>query len=55
MNNVEPKSHEHCFHPYRGVLHMVVPDGHVVRKCCKCPKMETVHRGHSWCPHPEAS
>lgn len=49
MHNCErtTQKHEHCFHAYRGVLHMVVPDGHVVLKCCKCPEMKTEHREHA--------
>lgn len=33
--------HEHCYHLYTGPLYMSVPDGHVVLKCCKCPKLKT--------------
>ena len=37
---------EHCFHPYCGVIHMVIPDGHVLVKCCQCEHMETRHAAH---------
>lgn len=40
------ENHEHCYHTYRGVLHMVVPDGHVVQKCCSCSSMRTIHADH---------
>lgn len=38
--------HKHCYHPFGGVLSMVIPDGHVVQKCCKCPNTRTVHASH---------
>lgn len=34
------------WHLYTGVIHMVVPAGHVVQHCCKCDAMRTVHRAH---------
>lgn len=37
---------DHCFHPFRGPLLMVVQDGHVVVKCCKCPETKTEHADH---------
>jgi hypothetical protein len=43
---VGPAPHWHCMRPYEGVLHMVVPNGHVVVKCCECPHMETRHMAH---------
>lgn len=46
MPKITKPPHEHCMHPFTGVLHMVVPDGHVVEKCCKCPHMETRHVAH---------
>jgi hypothetical protein len=46
LDKLAPPAHEHCMHPYRGVLHMVVPDGHVVIKCCECDHMETKHGDH---------
>lgn len=39
--------HEHCWHIFTGPLLMVIRDGHVVQKCCKCPAMRQVHREHS--------
>lgn len=37
---------KHCWHIFTGPLLMVVPDGHVVEKCCSCKAMRTIHRGH---------
>lgn len=37
---------DHCFHIVRGPWWMVVPDGHVLEKCCKCPRTRTVHAEH---------
>jgi hypothetical protein len=39
--------HEHCWHAYRGALHMVIPDGHTVQKCCKCEATRTIHMDHA--------
>lgn len=39
--------HEHCFHLFRGVFHMVLPDGHVLEKCCKCQQTRVIHAEHS--------
>jgi hypothetical protein len=36
----------HCYHVYRGPISMVVPDGHVVEKCCKCGLTTTVYAEH---------
>lgn len=46
----ETLTHEHCYHPRRGPIHMLVPDGHVVEQCCSCGKVRTVHAAHrdSW-------
>jgi hypothetical protein len=38
--------HEHCFHAFHGALLMVIPDGHVVQKCCKCSATRTIHVDH---------
>lgn len=44
-----PKAkHFHCVHAYSGVLHMVVPSGHVVVQCCECGGIYTHHAGHKW-------
>lgn len=40
--------HEHCFHAYRGAIHMVIPDGHVLEKCCKCETTRMVHIDHQF-------
>ncbi len=40
------EEHRHCWHSYRGAIWMVVPDGHVVQKCCKCTAMRTTHVDH---------
>jgi hypothetical protein len=42
------KNHTHCYHIYQESLMMVIPDGHVVQKCCKCECMQTVHQDHMW-------
>lgn len=39
--------HTHCYHMYTGAIWMVVPDGHVVQKCCKCTSTRTVHIDHT--------
>lgn len=36
----------HCWHRFMGWYHMVLPDGHVLQKCCKCPKTRSVHFAH---------
>lgn len=41
------RGHKHCLHRYRGVLHMALPDGHVVLKCCDCEHYETRHEDHA--------
>jgi hypothetical protein len=38
---------EHHWHAFSGVIHMVVPQGHIVQSCCKCSSIRTVHRGHA--------
>lgn len=38
--------HECCYHRFTGPLLRIVPDGHVVQKCCKCDNTRTVHRDH---------
>lgn len=47
LESLQTKSkHTCCFHTFRGPLMMVVPDGHVVEKCCECDCMRTVHIEH---------
>jgi hypothetical protein len=41
------KEHIHCWHRHEGPIWMVIPNGHVVQKCCKCPAMRTMHRDHA--------
>jgi hypothetical protein len=41
------KTHEHCYHAYRGAIHMVIPDGHVLEKCCKCSETRLIHVDHA--------
>jgi len=43
--------HKHCFHLFRGPIHMVIPDGHVVQKCCTCERTRTVHADHAYDRH----
>lgn len=38
--------HTHCYHYHTGPLHMVIPDGHVVLKCCSCGSIKTEHGEH---------
>lgn len=38
--------HECCYHMYHGSILMVVPDGHIVQKCCKCACIRTTHADH---------
>jgi hypothetical protein len=45
-NNKWINSHAHCFHRFYGIIHMVVPDGHVLEKCCGCDATRTVHIEH---------
>src|SRR5438094_5250299 len=42
----KPTNHTHCWHVYRGAIWMVLPDGHVLEKCCLCPATRTVHVEH---------
>lgn len=37
---------KHCYHPNEGPLYMVLRDGYVPLRCCKCQQLTTVHRGH---------
>lgn len=39
-------THEHCWHPWSGPIHMVLQNGHVLMKCCKCESTETRHGDH---------
>lgn len=48
--------HQCCFHDYRGAIWMVIPDGHVLQKCCKCEATRLIHVDHAhgrgyekWC------
>ncbi len=38
---------QHCFHRYEGPVWMVLPDGHVLEKCCRCGWAGNVHRDHA--------
>lgn len=40
-------NHEHCYHAYHGPIHMVIPDGHTVQKCCKCGTTRAIHMDHA--------
>lgn len=40
-------NHQHCFHTFRGPIWMVVPDGHVLEKCCKCETTRLIHIEHT--------
>jgi hypothetical protein len=37
----------HCWHIYRGPVWQVLPDGHSVYKCCRCPARSSFHREHA--------
>jgi hypothetical protein len=39
---------EHCYHLYTGSFMRVLPDGHVLQKCCSCDCTRTIHRDHLW-------
>lgn len=41
-----PVRHEHCYRPFGGPIHMVLPNGHVLMKCCHCESTETRHAAH---------
>ena len=41
------EDHKHCYHVFRGVIFMVVPDGHIVQKCCKCEAQRVIHTDHA--------
>ena len=43
----EETQHEHHYHNYRGPFWMVIPDGHVLQKCCKCPATRAIHGDHA--------
>lgn len=38
--------HQHCWHAYQGPIWMVLPNGHVVQKCCHCAASRTIHAEH---------
>lgn len=38
--------HEHCWHLFRGGVMIVLPDGYIVQKCCKCSEARQVHAEH---------
>lgn len=38
---------KHCWHAYQGAYHMVLKDGHILQKCCRCPATRQVHRDHA--------
>lgn len=44
--NAKESSHNHCWHIYRGPIWMVIPDGHVLQKCCKCDATQMAHVDH---------
>jgi hypothetical protein len=37
----------HCFHLFTGPIWMIIPDGQVLEKCCKCGATRLVHIDHS--------
>lgn len=43
--------HQHCYHAYHGPIWMVIPDGHIVQKCCKCEATRLVHIDHAHGQH----
>jgi hypothetical protein len=44
---VSSKICEHCWHPQEGPYMMVLRDGHILQKCCKCGAGRQVHRAHA--------
>lgn len=41
-----PKEHNHCFHRYRGPIHMVLPPQCILVYCCDCKYITGVHPDH---------
>ena len=39
---------DHCYHRHTGPLMMVIKDGHIVERCCKCGCLRQVHRRARW-------
>lgn len=46
LKSCDEARHEHCFHLFRGPIWMVMPDGYVLEKCCKCEQTRLVHAEH---------
>jgi len=52
FKNCSDANHEHCYHIFSGVIHMVVPNGHILQECCHCGSTRTVHAAHAHEPAP---
>jgi hypothetical protein len=44
---MKEKDCNHCWHAHEGPYMMVLRDGHILQKCCKCQGTRTVHRAHA--------
>jgi hypothetical protein len=38
---------KHCWHHFSGPIWMVLKDGQIVQKCCKCDATRVVHQDHA--------
>ena len=36
----------HCYHVFRGSIAIVLRDGFIAEKCCKCGAKRTIHAEH---------
>lgn len=43
----DDQPHECCWHAYEGPSMVVLEDGHILQKCCKCPATRTIHKDHA--------
>lgn len=39
---------DHCYHLHTGPYMRVLPNGHILQKCCHCSDTRTIHRDHAW-------
>lgn len=43
------KEHTHCYHPFMGPIHMVIPEGYSIEECCMCGDTKLVYSNyHGW-------
>lgn len=48
LEGINERCHEHCWHAFRGPIWMVIPDGHILQKCCGCDAKRTIHIDHAY-------